>query len=139
MGLQSKGEDQDELSAMNMTPLIDVLLVLLVMFIITIPIATHSTDVDLGIVGHSNIDRVKNKVVVTDSDQILWNGDAVDSDTLRGLLARTAQMKPEPELQFEPEAFASFNLSARVVRLIDESEVRRFGFVGNDKYREFGQ
>jgi biopolymer transport protein ExbD len=46
---------------------------------------------------------------------------------------------PEPELQFEPEPLASYELSAKVLQIIKSSGVTKFGFVGNDKYRDFGK
>ena len=58
---------------------------------------------------------------------------------LRTLLAESADMEPEPELQFEPEANASYELAAIVLNAIKASGVTKFGFVGNEKYRSFGK
>ncbi|MDZ4276209.1 MAG: biopolymer transporter ExbD, partial [Erythrobacter sp.] len=85
------------------------------------------------------IEPVKNKLVLTPRDQILWNGTAITEGQLRTILAESIKMTPEPELQFEPEALASYRLSARVLQDIKVSGVTKFGFVGNDKYREFGK
>jgi biopolymer transport protein ExbD len=135
--------DGEPMLDMNMTPLIDVLLVLLIMFIITIPVATHSVDIDLPQPDPNPppvlIEPVKNKLVLTPQDQILWNGTAITEGQLRTILAESTKMTPEPELQFEPEALASYSLSARVLQDIKVSGVTKFGFVGNDKYREFGK
>ena len=143
MGMSGGQLDGQPMLDMNMTPLIDVLLVLLIMFIITIPVATHSVQIDLPSPNPPpqdiQIDPVKNKVVLSNDDIIFWNGDAVDDGQLRALLERTATIKPEPELQYEPEPFASYDLSVRVVQLIKETDVTKFGFVGNEKYRSFGK
>ena len=128
---------------MNTTPLIDVLLVLLVMIIITIPAATHSVAVDLPQCGDKcdphlpRPNEVKNKLVITPADRLLWNGEAIDQAQLGELLAITADMEVEPELQFEPAASASYAMSASVLRQIKLSGVTKFGFVGNEKYRQF--
>ena len=143
MGMAGGKLDGEPMLDMNMTPLIDVLLVLLIMFIITIPVATHSVDIDLPSgdppPNDIQIDTVKNKLVLTAADQILWNGNAVNSGQLTTILAETTQMAVEPELQFEPEALASYDVSARVLQVIKASGVTKFGFVGNEKYRVFGK
>lgn len=141
MGMSGGKLDGEPMMDMNMTPLIDVLLVLLIMFIITIPVATHSVDIDLP---QGNpppqdivVDPVKNKLVLTQADQILWNGTPVDSGQLVTLLAETTRMSVEPELQFEPEAMASYDITAKVLQIIKSSGVTKFGFVGNERYRVF--
>jgi biopolymer transport protein ExbD len=143
MGMSGGQLDGEPMLDMNMTPLIDVLLVLLIMFIITIPVATHSVDIDLpqGDPPPTDviIDPVKNKLVLSAADQILWNGEVVTSGQLRTLLNETTRMAVEPELQFEPEAQASYDISAKVLQIIKGSGVTKFGFVGNEKYRVFGK
>ena len=142
MGMAGGKLDGEPMLDMNMTPLIDVLLVLLIMFIITIPIATHSVDIDLPQDNTNtpppDIDPVKNKLVLTAQDQILWNAEPISLGQLVTQLQTTTTMNPEPELQFEPEALASYEISARVLRIIKQSGVTKFGFVGNEKYRQFG-
>lgn len=122
---------------MNMTPLIDVLLVLLIMFVITIPLASHSINVDVGIGSEGPVDPVINKVVVTNGGAVLWNGEPVTQRELAGNLAVASSLAPEPEIQFEPEANAGYDLAARTLNTIEASPVTKFGFVGNEKYREF--
>ena len=125
------------MAEMNMTPLIDVLLVLLIMFVITIPIAAHSTDVDLPTGTTQSPNEVVNKIVVTEGGAVLWNGEQVSERQLVTLLDAASSLDPEPELQFEPDANASYDLAARTLRTIQASPVTKFGFVGNEKYREF--
>src|ERR1043165_2049464 len=88
---------------MNTTPLIDVMLVLLVMFIITIPIQTHAVKLDLPTCANCPIpNATKNEVAITRSGAILWNGTQVGEDGLRYELAQTKRMRPEPELHLRP-------------------------------------
>ena len=85
------------------------------------------------------VNSVKNKVVLTYENKVLWNGVVVDNGQLVSLLKQTVQMKPEPELQFQPEAGASYKLSAAAINIIKASGVTKFGFVGNEQYSEFGK
>ncbi len=143
MGMAGGKLDGEPMLDMNMTPLIDVLLVLLIMFIITIPIATHSVDIDLPQDNSATppppIDPIKNKLVITPSDQILWNGTELSEGQLVTNLQTTTAMATEPELQYEPEPLASYEKSAKVLQIIKLSGVTKFGFVGNEKYRDFGK
>ena len=142
MGMSAGKDDGEPMMEINTTPLIDVMLVLLIMFIITIPVATHSVDIDLP-VPNSNppppdmIKPDKNKVVLTAQGEILWNATPIDAPSLVRNLQATLNINPEPELQFQPEADASYDLSAKVLNIIKGSEVTKFGFVGNEQYSEF--
>lgn len=139
----SAGKDNGEpMMDMNTTPLIDVMLVLLIMFIITIPIATHSIDIDLPVPNPNEappppVLPIVNKVVVLGDGQILWNGTPLSEGQLVSNLKSTTQMSPEPELQFQPEAEASYDQSANVLNMIKATQVTKFGFVGNERYSEF--
>ena len=143
MAMSGGNDDGEPMMEMNTTPLIDVMLVLLIMFIITIPVATHSVDIDLpsGQPPPTNtiIDSVKNKVVLTSDNKVLWNGEAVNTGQLVTLLKDSMALPVEPELQFQPEADASYDLSARVMNIIKGSNVTKFGFVGNEQYAAFGK
>ena len=127
------------MSEINTTPLIDVMLVLLIMFVITIPMATHSVDIDMPMDcrGCPHTDTIKNKIVIDADDTIRWNGEPVDQGQLAALLAKTRALPVEPELQFQPVANASYGVSAHTLNTIKASGVTKFGFVGNERYRSF--
>ena len=122
----------------NTTPLIDVMLVLLIMFIITIPIQTHAVKLDLPVNQPNQppppIEPVKNKVVVTAQGQILWNGAPVTKPQLRAYLDATQQMNPVPELHLQPDATARYELVDEVLAITKQAHVQKMGFVGNEYY-----
>ena len=141
MAMSGGKDDGSPMMEMNMTPLIDVLLVLLIVFIMSIPVATHSVDIDLPSPNPNDtpppVDPIKNKLVLTPNNEILWNGTPIDQGILVANLQRSLALPVEPELQFEPEAQASYDLAAKVLNIIKHSGVTKFGFVGNEKYRVF--
>src|SRR6476619_451755 len=100
------GGEPEVMVDINTTPLIDVMLVLLIMLIITIPIQTHAVQLDLPVNQPNQtpppIDPVKNTVTINAQDQVLWNGAPVSEDQLRAYLDATQQMNPVPELHLQP-------------------------------------
>ena len=134
-GSNTEGEPMVE---MNMTPLIDVLLVLLIMFIITIPPQTHAVKLDLPqdqpTTTPPPIDPVKNKVVITQAGAVLWNGAPVNLTQLRQYLDVTQQMDPIPELHLQPEPDARYVLVDQVLAVTKQAKVSKMGFVGNEAY-----
>jgi biopolymer transport protein ExbD len=127
---------------MNTTPLIDVMLVLLIMFIITLPIQTHAVKIDLPVPPENPIDDpIKpdvNKVFIADSGVIMWNGAPVNVTQLADYLERTKDIEPTPELQLEPHPNARYVIVDNVLAVIKRSGVSGLGFVGNERYaREF--
>jgi len=130
------------MSEMNVTPFIDVLLVLLVMLIMAVPIKLHVTEVDLPtdtpcLLGDCDLNPIENTVAITASDQLLWNGNPVTRDELGDRVAAASAMEEKPLLRFEPAALASYDTSARTITLIKDSGATRFAFVGNHKYRDW--
>ncbi len=120
---------------MNTTPLIDVMLVLLVMLIITIPPQSHAVKIDLPsgppIV---EVDRVKNRLIVTNARATLWNGSVVSTPDLRAVLSASAAVDPAPELHFQPEAGALYARVDEVLAMSKKAGVKRMGFVGNEAH-----
>ena len=143
MAMQTTGgnESGEPMMDINMTPRIDVMLVLLIMFIITIPIQTHAVKLDLPVDNPNNtpppIDPIKNKVVITQAGQILWNGAAVNQDQLRQYLEVSQQMNPIPELHLQPEPEAKYELVDEVLAVTKRAHVEKMGFVGNEAYGSF--
>jgi biopolymer transport protein ExbD len=138
MQTTSDNDSGEPMIDMNVTPLIDVMLVLLIMFIITIPIQTHAVKLDLPVNQQNQppppIDPVKNKVVINAQDQVLWNGAPVSMPQLRSYLDTTQQMNPIPELHLQPDATARYETVDQVLAVTKRAHVQKMGFVGNEYY-----
>jgi len=131
---------REPLSEINTTPLIDVLLVLLIVLVMAVPMADNSLEIDLpSPIVVPQPERVHNLLAIKSEGDLTWNGRAIDERELTGLLAKVRAMKPEPEVQFRPEANASYDRSARVLLIVEQSRISNFGFVDNEKYRTFGK
>ena len=141
MSMAVGGSDDEPMMDINTTPLIDVMLVLLIMFIITIPIQTHAVKLDLPQDQPNQqpppIDPVKNKIVISPADQVLWNGTPIDLVRLRQYLDVTQTMNPVPELHLQPEPMARYELVDEVLAVTKRARVEKMGFVGNEAYATF--
>jgi len=143
MAMSGGSDDGAPMMEMNMTPLIDVLLVLLIMFIISIPVATNALNVNLpsGDPPPQNIiiEPIKNKLFITETNQLLWNAEPLPIASLSSTLQAMNQIEPTPQLQFEPEPGANYDFTVKVLNIVKENNVKNFGFVGNERYRQFGK
>jgi biopolymer transport protein ExbD len=138
MQTTSDNDSGEPMIDMNVTPLIDVMLVLLIMFIITIPIQTHAVKLDLPVNQQNQppppINPVKNVLSINAQDQVLWNGQSVSMDQLRSYLDTTQQMNPIPELHLQPDATARYEIVDKVLAVTKQAHVQKMGFVGNEYY-----
>src|SRR4028119_2171264 len=141
MSMAVAGDEDEPMMDINTTPLIDVMLVLLIMFIITIPLQTHAVKLDLPQDQPNQqpppIDPVKNKIVITPPQQGGGNGTPVDLITLRQYLDLSHQMNPVPELHLQPDPNARYELVDEVLAVTKRARVEKMGFVGNEAYATF--
>jgi biopolymer transport protein ExbD len=140
MSVGDGGGENEPMMDINTTPLIDVMLVLLIMFIITIPIQTHAVKLDLPQNNANNpppIDQTKNVVTIDPRDQVYWNGAPIQPEMLRSYLLQTVQMDPQPELHIEPDPQARYDTVDKVLAIAKKAQVEKLGFVGNEKYAYF--
>lgn len=82
----------------------------------------------------SEVSPARNLIVINSRNEVLWNGNPVTLDQLAANLKRTRAFPVEPELQFEPDLRADYDVSAKVLNVIKDSNVTKFGFVGNEKF-----
>jgi biopolymer transport protein ExbD len=137
MAMSSGGAEGEPMMDINTTPLIDVMLVLLIMFIITIPVQTHAVKLDLPAPTNTPpppILPTKNEVSILNTGQILWDGTPVDLTVLRQYLDQSQTLSPIPELHIRPAQDARYEVVDEVLAQTKRANVTKMGFVGNEAY-----
>jgi len=136
MSVGESSED-DVMIDINTTPLIDVMLVLLIMFIITIPIQTHAVKMNMPI-GPSSPPPVPPEVIRIDVDfdgQIGWNGELVTSRAdLETRLATIAARADQPEVHLRPNKLVEYKTVAMIMASAQRLGVTKIGLVGNEQF-----
>ena len=137
MQLGSGGDEDAPMMDINTTPLIDVMLVLIIMLIITIPVQLHAVNLNLPQVKAPPPQQppVVVTVKINADGSVLWN-DAVVSDqaTLEAKLRQAATQANPPEVQLRPDGSAAYGAVARVLAAAQRSGVTKLGMVGNERF-----
>ncbi|RZI43806.1 biopolymer transporter ExbD [Herbaspirillum sp. HC18] len=133
----SNSGDPEVMADINTTPLIDVMLVLLIMLIITIPIQLHSVDLNLP-AGASQPPSAPPEVVRVDIDAggiVRWNGEALAGDgALEAKLSAAAVQAVQPELHIRPDRQVEYKVVARVMAAVQRLGLTKIGVVGNEQF-----
>ena len=125
-------DDTDEvMNEINMTPLVDVMLVLLIIFIITVPVMKHSVNVDLPRATSQPQDARPEtiRLSVDAQGQYWWNEAQVDGKTLPALLAAEARKSPQPELHIRGDRQVRYERVAQAMAAAQRAGVRKIGFI----------
>ena len=133
------GGDDGAMCDINTTPLIDVMLVLLIMFIITIPVMTHAVKLDMPRPNDAPPPPVKPEVIDVEIDfdgTILWNGTPVGIDAIEGYFRTEAQKDPQPELHLRPDKRSRYDVTARVLASAQRNRMKKIGFDNVAEFRE---
>lgn len=119
------------MAEINMIPLIDVMLVLLVIFIVTAPLLTHAVKIDLPKASSNpNITKPDNVQLGIKADgQVFWNGEAITATDLAARFAATAKRNPQPEVHIRAERTAHYEYVAKVMAGAAKTGLTRIGFV----------
>ncbi|MBL8324799.1 MAG: biopolymer transporter ExbD [Rubrivivax sp.] len=134
----SGGDEADVMVDINTTPLIDVMLVLLIMFIITIPIQTHAVKMNMP-VPTKNAPPPKPPVIIridVDFDGTIgWNGEVInDRTTLESRLAQVAAEPDQPEVHLRPNKLVTYKVVAMILASAQRLGVTKIGIVGNEQF-----
>ena len=139
VGSAGRASDPDVMIDINTTPLIDVMLVLLVMLIITIPIQLHSVTLNMP-TGNPPPPLVLPDVVkldIDDQSRVYWNGDVVeDHATLEAKMSAAAQQPVQPEIHLRPDKSSKYNVVAAVMASAQRLGLTKIGIVGSEQFIE---
>jgi biopolymer transport protein ExbD len=127
----SKGGDSSPMAEINMVPLIDVMLVLLVIFIITAPLLTHAVKIDLP-KASSQVNQTKPDNVqlgIRAGGEIFWNGEEIEISTLESRFKSAARVEPQPELHIRADRKTEYRHVAEVMAMAARAGLTRIGFV----------
>jgi biopolymer transport protein ExbD len=132
------GGDDEVMVDINTTPLIDVMLVLLIMFIITIPIQTHAVKMNMPVPNNAAPPPVPPEIIRIDLDfdgTIGWNGEIVpDRATLEQKLRQVAAQPDQPEVHLRPNKLVTYKYVAMVMASAQRLGVTKIGIVGNEQF-----
>jgi biopolymer transport protein ExbD len=131
MAFQWNEDDEAVMSEINMTPLVDVMLVLLIIFIITVPVMKHAVQVQLPRVSHQPIDAATQVVRVTIDAQgdYFFNDIRVSDDELRTRLREQAARDPQPQTQLKGDRAVRYERVAQAMAVVQQAGLRQIGFV----------
>jgi biopolymer transport protein ExbD len=124
-------------SDINMTPLIDVMLVLLIIFIITIPSQTHAVKIDNPLPTNNPPPPTPPEVIDLSIDfdgTLLWNKTPVDRPTLQSYITSESAKDPQPEVHITVDKFAKYEIVAQTLADLQHRGLKKIGFVNNDYY-----
>ncbi|TXT40429.1 MAG: biopolymer transport protein ExbD [Comamonadaceae bacterium] len=123
--------DKPPMADMNVVPLVDVMLVLLVIFIVTAPLLTHSVKIDLPKASSKvNITKPAHiEFAIRENGDLFWNGEAIAPETLAQRFAADAAKQPQPELHIRADRHVFYEKVAQVMALAAKAGLVRIGFV----------
>ena len=140
MSVGTPGDDDDEVvSAINTTPLVDVMLVLLIIFLITIPVVNQT--VPLHLPKESNVPRQTRaeniEISVSRDGDVYWNMEPIaDSDVLARRLKEVAEMKPQPEVHIRGDAQTRYESIGRVLFAAQQASIAKVSFITEPPARQ---
>lgn len=135
MSFNINGDDDEIMSEINMTPLVDVMLVLLIIFIITVPVLTHSVKIDLPRASNQP-NEVQNKPIsisVNQQGQIFWDDKLIDANTLAQQFNQIAQQQPQPEVHIRGDRKVEYEYVMQVMAEAQRNGVQKLGFITEPK------
>jgi biopolymer transport protein ExbD len=140
MAMSVGSSEGGEMCDINTTPLIDVMLVLLVTLIVSLPIMTHAVKLDMPQAPPEQQQQIRPEVIDLEIDfdgTVVWNGTTVpDVETLENYFRSEAPKEPQPEIHLRPDRRVKYNFVASVLAAAQRNHMRRIGFVNTSEFRD---
>ena len=135
MAFGTRDDTDDVMNEINMTPLVDVMLVLLIIFIITVPVMKHSVNVDLPRASSQPQDPKPETVRLSVDAQgtYFWNENRIEDQDLQRMLKAEAAKEPQPELHIRGDKEVRYERVAQVMSAAQQSGLRKIGFITEPK------
>ena len=136
MAMGNVGEESESefVIAINVVPLVDIMLVLLIIFIITLPVMTHAVKIDLPRATTEPPPPVTEQPISIDvqyDGSVLWNGNVVSPSDLRAYIKDAAAKDPQPEVHVSVDRRAKYDYAASVLFAVQRGGLKKIGFVAD--------
>lgn len=131
MAFGGGNQDEEVMSEINMTPLVDVMLVLLIIFIITVPVITHSVNLDLPEADNTPTEPTPDTITISvgAGGELSWNSTAVSFDELESRLATASARQPQPPIHLRGDRSVAYEHVAKTMAAIQRSGIQSLGFL----------
>ena len=139
MSMSVGGDKQGVMCEMNTTPLIDVMLVLIVTLIVSLPIQTHAVKLDMPPPTNQPPPEVLPTVINLDvdfDDSIYWDGNKVDINQVEGYFRTESKNDPQPEIHLRPDKRSHYDTTAKVLASAQRHGMTKIGFVNTTEFSE---
>ena len=139
MSMNVAGDKSGVMCEVNMTPLIDVMLVLIVTLIMTLPIQTHAVKLDMPPPTDQPPPPVLPEVINLDvdfDDTVYWDGNKVDISQLEGYFRQESKKDPQPEIHLRPDKRSHYDTTAKVLAVAQRNHMQKIGFVNTTEFAE---
>jgi biopolymer transport protein ExbD len=131
MAVSVRGDTDEPMVDPNVIPLVDIMLVLLIIFIITIPVMTHAVKIDLprNTPNQSDVQPDRLDVEIDFDGSIIWNGSVIDHDTMMSYIAVEANRDPQPEVHLRANSRVRYEYVADVLFALQRGGLKKIGFI----------
>ena len=139
MSMSVGGDKSGVMCEINTTPLIDVMLVLIITLIMSLPIQTHAVKLDMPPPTNQPPPDVLPDVINLDvdfDDTIYWNGNAVNIDQVEGYFRTESKQDPQPEIHLRPDKRSHYDTTAKVLAVAQRNGMTKIGFVNTTEFAE---